>query len=60
MGYIDPGMSGVVSQLGYIVLFVITSGLLFFLKPLKNGVLRMLERQPAADDTNQKQGTQHD
>jgi hypothetical protein len=45
MGYIDPGLFGIISQIGYVVLFGLVSGLLFFFRPLKNVFSRVFTRQ---------------
>jgi len=35
MGYLDPGLFGMISQLGLAVLLAVVSGFVFFLKPIK-------------------------
>lgn len=44
MGYIDPMVFGLISQIGYLVLFAFVSGFMFFFKPIKRWVNRLLGR----------------
>jgi hypothetical protein len=55
MGYIDPGTFGIVSQIGYLILFVFASVFLFFMKPLRRAVDKLLgrtEQEDAAQDSD--------
>lgn len=55
MGYIDPGTFGIVSQIGYLILFVFASVFLFFMKPLRRAVDKLLgktEPEDAAQDSD--------
>jgi len=45
MGYIDPGSFGLVSQIGYILLFVLVSGFMLFFKPIKQLFNRLTGRK---------------
>jgi len=36
MGYLDPGIFGMISQIGYVLLFAVVSGFMFLFQPLKN------------------------
>jgi hypothetical protein len=46
MGYINPAAFGLISQIGYLLLFAIVSSFLFFFKPLKRMFGRLFKRQP--------------
>jgi hypothetical protein len=43
MGYLDPGIFGMISQIGYVLLFALVSGFMFFFQPIKN-VLNVFNR----------------
>jgi hypothetical protein len=45
MGYLDPGIFGMISQIGYVLLFAVVSGFMFFFQPLKNLYNRVLGRR---------------
>ena len=45
MGYIDPGAFGLISQIGYLLLFAVVSGFMFFFKPIKNLFTKRFKRQ---------------
>ena len=47
MGYIDPGAFGLISQIGYIVLFAVVSGFMFFFNPLKKLARKIFKKQVA-------------
>lgn len=49
MGYIDPGAFGIVSQIGYLVLFVFASVFLFLLKPLRRTADKLLGKTKPDD-----------
>jgi len=34
-GYIDPNLIGMISQIGYVILFGLVSSFMFFFKPLQ-------------------------
>jgi len=44
MGYIDPGAFGLISQIGYVILFALVTGFMFFFNPIKRGMSRLLHR----------------
>ena len=44
MGYLDPGIFGMISQVGYVLLFAAVSALTFFFQPLKNLFNRVFRR----------------
>ena len=44
MGYIDPGAFGLISQIGYVILFALATGFMFFFNPIKRGLKRLLRR----------------
>ena len=48
MGYIDPGAFGLISQIGYILLFAIVSGFMFFFKPIKTWLNKLFRRRQSA------------
>ncbi len=48
MGYIDPGAFGLISQIGFILLFAIVSAFMFFFNPLKQLVGKFFRRRVAA------------
>ncbi len=45
MGYVDPSVFGVLSQIGYILLFGLVTGFMFFFKPIVNQVKKLLGRK---------------
>ena len=45
MGYIDPGAFGLIAQIGYVLLFAVVSGFMFFFKPIKNQLKKRFKRQ---------------
>jgi hypothetical protein len=45
MGYLDPGIFGMISQIGYVLLFALVSVFMFFFQPIKNAVSRVFKRQ---------------
>ncbi len=47
MGYIDPGIFGMITQIGYVLLFGLVSGLVFFFQPVKNLYNRLFKREQA-------------
>ena len=49
MGYLDPGIFGMIAQLGYVLLFGLVSAVMFFFQPLKDLANRLLRRQPTSD-----------
>ena len=44
MGYLDPGIFGMISQIGYVLLFAVVSGFMFFFQPIKNLYTRIFGR----------------
>lgn len=59
MGYIDPNIFGIVSQVGFIVFFGITTTFVFFSKTLRSTfsrTVRILLRRPAAPLSEEKKG----
>ena len=48
MGYVDPGIFGLISQIGYLLLFTVVSGIMFFFQPLKNLFSRLFKREQIA------------
>ncbi len=53
MGYIDPGLFGILSQSGLVILAVIVSGFTFFFKPIKNLFGKIFKKQSAPTETTQ-------
>ncbi len=49
MGYLDPGIFGMIAQLGYVLLFGLVSALMFFFQPLKNLANKLFKRDQAAE-----------
>ncbi len=47
MGYIDPGIFGMISQIGYLLVFAVVSGFMFFFQPLKNLYGKIFKREQA-------------
>ena len=47
MGYIDPGIFGMITQIGYVLLFAVVSAFMFFFQPIKNVFDRIFRRQAA-------------
>ena len=52
MGYIDPGAFGIISQIGYVVLFALVTGFMFFFNPIKRGVSRFFRRAKTEPDSS--------
>jgi hypothetical protein len=52
MGYLDPGLFGILSQVGLTVFLLVTSAFVFFFKPIKKFFFRIFKGksvdQPAA------------
>jgi hypothetical protein len=44
MGYIDPGLFGIVSQLGLTILLILGSVFMFFLNPIKKLFSRIFRK----------------
>ena len=44
MGYVDPGSFGVLSQIGYVILLTIMTGLMFFFSPIKKTIRKLRKR----------------
>jgi len=44
MGYIDPGLFGMVSQLGLTILLILGSVFMFFFNPIKKFFLRLFNK----------------
>lgn len=59
MGYLDPGIFGVVAQFGYIILFGLLTGFLFLFKPLRDIynklVIRRKHDSPEASEEHDKE-----
>ena len=55
MGYVDPGIFGMISQIGYLLVFAVVSGFMFFFQPLKNLFGRVFKREQALEPA-----TEHD
>lgn len=55
MGYIDPGMFGMISQIGYMILFAVVSSFMFFFQPLKDLINRVRgkNQRPLAQADNE-------
>ncbi len=47
MGYLDPGLFGMLSQIGLTVLLLVVSGFAFFFKPIKKMIARIFKRENA-------------
>jgi hypothetical protein len=41
MGYIDPGIFGMISQIGYVLFFSLVSALLILWRPIKRAFVRL-------------------
>ena len=51
MGYIDPAAFGVISQVGYLILFALVTGFMFLFNSIKRGLSRLFHRT-ALDTTS--------
>jgi len=51
-GYIDPNLIGMISQIGYVILFGLVSSFMFFFKPLQATIQRFWKKQDAASKTD--------
>jgi len=49
MGYIDPGLFGIISQLGLALVLTGVSVFMFFFKPIKRTFLRLIGREDKFD-----------
>lgn len=45
MGYVDPNAVGIVAQIGYALVFAITSILLFLFKPIKSLIAHLYRKR---------------
>ena len=54
MGYVDPGSFGVLSQIGYVMLLTIMTGLMFFFSPIKKAIRKLRKR---TDEPHSSDGT---
>lgn len=59
MGYLDPGLFGILSQLGLAVFLVVVSAVTFFFKPIKTLFKRVFkkDRVEPSDSTAGKDET---
>ncbi len=48
MGYLDPGLFGILSQAGLVFLLVVASIFTFFFKPIKKLFQRIFKKEDAA------------
>ncbi len=55
MGYVDPNAFGLVSQIGFLILFAGVSGFLFFFSGLKKIFARVLIKSFSQPLQNQKE-----
>ena len=55
MGYLDPGLFGILSQAGLAVLFVLVSIFAFFSKPIKKFFKRFSKNGKTDPSSNAKQ-----
>jgi hypothetical protein len=60
MGYIDPGLFGIISQIGFLILFVTGSVFLFFFKPLKRAIKRIFLRKKTSAQLTEAEGANQD
>ncbi len=49
MGYIDPGLFGMISQMGLAVLLVLVSVFMFFFNPIKKLFNRIFKKEEPSD-----------
>jgi hypothetical protein len=54
MGYLDPNLFGIISQIGYIVFFAIVTALLFFPRLILNFFRKNKTTIPGPDPSDQK------
>ena len=45
MGYLDPGIFGILSQVGLAILLIVVSAFTFFLKPIKNAFKKIFKKK---------------
>ncbi len=45
MGYLDPGLFGMLSQVGLTILLIVVSGFTIFFKPIKKFFRRIFKRE---------------
>jgi hypothetical protein len=50
MGYLDPGLFGMLSQVGLTVLLLAVSAFTFFFKPIKKAFLRLIKGKKAEEE----------
>jgi hypothetical protein len=53
MGYLDPGIFGMISQIGYVLLFAVVSAFMFLFQPLKNLFGRVFGRGTAGSQRSE-------
>ena len=55
MGYIDPGLFGIISQMGLAIALVFVSVFMFFFNPIKRWFMRLFKRK---EDINEENGVE--
>ena len=50
MGYLDPGLFGLLSQVGLTILLLLVSAFAFFFKPIKRFFLMLIKREKSGQD----------
>ena len=51
MGYLDPGLFGVISQIGLVVLLAVVSVFMFFLNPIKKFFKKFSKKNETGEET---------
>ena len=59
MGYLDPGILGMITQVGYLLLFAFVSAFMFFFQPLKNLFNRVFKREEQALPSQETEDAAH-
>jgi hypothetical protein len=52
MGYLDPGLFGLISQLGVSLLFIAATAFMFFFKPIKKVFNKAFNKEQSEEPEN--------
>jgi hypothetical protein len=52
MGYLDPGLFGLLSQIGLAIFLIVVSAFTFFLKPIKKFFNRIFKKEESNKSGN--------
>jgi hypothetical protein len=58
MGYLDPGLFGLLSQIGLAIFLIVVSAFTFFLKPIKKFFNRIFKKEESNKSGNDSKSPQ--